>query len=80
MTVCCTVQFDDRTGLATDVDYPFEEWVGSGLPNTCGIFSQIYRLWFVGGKHCGEDVAGYDEGGGHLCLDLYKILHLQKND
>ena len=25
-------------------------------------FLQIYRLWFVGGKHCGEDVAGHDEG------------------
>ena len=36
MTVCCTVQLNDRTGLATDVDYPFEEWVGSGSPNTCG--------------------------------------------
>ena len=39
-----------------------------------GFFSQIYRLWFVGGKHSGEDVAGHDEGGGHLCLNLYKIF------
>ena len=79
MTVCCTVQLSDRTGLATDVDCPFEEWVGSGLPNTCG--TQIYVLWFVGGNNCGEDdvVAGHNEGEGHLFLNLYKELHLQKN-
>ena len=67
MTVCCTVQLDDRTGLATEVDFAFEEWVGSGLPNTCGLLvgNILVRMLL--------DMMT-DEGGGHLCLNLYKIF------